>query len=228
MGSGASVVDDEGVVRIGSVVFALIRPTPGHEQAFDRWYGRDHYYTAGLAAPGVFSAGRFVHPDTRLHLALYFVLPGHDGARVAFATEQVEAAAGEHRLFAEREHLHTWSYEQGDTWRADPAGVPPALALDHRYPMITVAMYDMEDPRGDGRGWSPEPSTGIDSIIGLRPGHRIMASTWDGDIDPVTRRLAIAFHREPSTADVFADIAGLIWSSSFRPVVFGTDNHIVD
>ncbi len=223
MGSGENVVDDEGIVRIGSMVFALIRPTPGHEQAFDRWYGRDHYYTAGLAAPGVFSAGRFVRPGTALRLALYFVLPGLDDARVAFATEQVGVAVREDRLFVEREHLHTWSYEPTDVWRADPAGVPPALALDHGYPMISVAMYDIDDPDGHGPVWSPRPAAAVDSIVVLRPRHRIMASSWDGDIDPATRRIAIAFHREPSTVDPFVDIPVRVWSSPFHPVVIGTD-----
>ena len=83
MGAHESVVDDAGVVRIGTVLFALIRPTPGHELDFNHWYERDHYYTTGTAAPGVFSAGRFVQPESGWHLALYFVLPGFDAARIA-------------------------------------------------------------------------------------------------------------------------------------------------
>ena len=50
----------ESVVPLGSVVFALIDPSPGSEAAFNHWYERDHYYTAGVAAPGVFSAGHFI------------------------------------------------------------------------------------------------------------------------------------------------------------------------
>ena len=49
-------------LSIGSVVFALIDPSPGHEIDFNHWYERDHYYTAGAAAPGVFSAGRYIAP----------------------------------------------------------------------------------------------------------------------------------------------------------------------
>ena len=95
--SALPLVDDDGVVRLGSVILALIRPAPGHARAFNHWYERDHYYTAGTAAPGVFSAGRFIEPDEGRHLALYFVLPGFDPARVEFATEQVLRADAEGR-----------------------------------------------------------------------------------------------------------------------------------
>jgi hypothetical protein len=220
-----SVVGEDGVVRIGSVIFALIQPTPGREQAFNRWYERDHYYTAGTAAPGVFSAARFVQPETQTHLALYFVLPGHDEARVAFATEQVGRASTESRMFDDREHLHTWSYEIDVAWRSDQDVVPLALALDRRYPMVSVAMYDTD---AGSHGVEPESGLGIDSIVVLRPQYEIMPSTWGGEVDSSRRRVAIAFHRDRSDVEPFAAYAGLVWSSSFLPIVFGTDTHIVD
>lgn len=212
------MVDEEGVVRIGSVVFALIRPTPGHELAFNHWYERDHYYTTGLAAPGVFSAGRFVQPGTGWHLALYFVLPGHDDARVAFATQQVELAVEEDRMFTEREHLHTWSYVPDD---AQPGGVtgtdgvPPALALDHRYSALDVTIHDSPDP--------VLPSSDGASLC-LRPLARIMPSDWDGDIDPVTRRVVLSFHDGAASTPAPDDA---VWSGRFVPMAFGTDTHVV-
>ena len=216
MGDTDGMVDEDGVVRIGSVVFAMIRPTPGHELAFNHWYERDHFYTAGAAAPGVFSAARFVEPATGVHLALYFVLPGHDDARIAFAMEQVALAAAEDRLFTEREHLHTWSCAvESTTEGAD--GVPLALALDHRYGALGVAMFDDEmsaDPAATG----PGPS------MMLRPRVRIMPSEWEGEVDPDRRRIVIDFH-----TDAPAPVrAGSVWSGAFVPVVFGTDTHIID
>jgi hypothetical protein len=206
MDADERVVDDDGVVRIGSVVFALIRPTAGHEVDFNHWYGWDHYYTAGTAAPGVFSAGRFLQPDTGWHLALYFVLPGHDDARVAFATEQVAVAAAEDRVFAEREHLHTWSYAvESATVGVD--GVPLSLALDHRYPSIDVAMYDGEPPAPVG------------PALTLRPIARIMPAEWDHDIDQATRRTVVSFgSADPATQD-----DSVIWTGRFLPMIFGTD-----
>ena len=210
------MVDEGGVVRIGSVVFAMIRPTPGHELAFNHWYERDHFYTASAAAPGVFSAGRFVEPATGVHLALYFVLPGHDQARMAFATEQVELAAAEDRMFTEREHLHTWSYALEST-TGGTDGVPPALALDHRYGALGVAMFDAavsHQPAAAGSG----PS------MTLRPRARIMPSEWEGEIDPDRRRIVIDFHTDaPASVRERS-----VWSGAFVPVVFGTDTHVAD
>lgn len=206
MGADESMVDETGVVRIGSVVFALIRPSPGHEIAFNRWYERDHYYTAGLAAPGVFSAGRFVQPESGWHLALYFVLPGHDEARVEFATAQVALAAAEDRLFGEREHLHTWTYDLGSVDLGDD-GVPLALALDHRYPEITVEMFDGDVPGVEG------------PALTLRPRVRVMPSTWDADIDPARSRTVVRFGPQSTVSET------AVWSARFVPVTFGTDSH---
>ena len=207
--SRSGVVDENGVVRIGSVVFAMIRPTPGREVAFNRWYERDHYYTAGTAAAGVFSAGRFIHPETGWHLALYFVLPGHDAARLGFATEQVTAAAAEDRMFADREHLHTWSYEVESTV-VGADGVPLALALDHRYEALRVALVD----------GGPPPETG--PSLALRPISPIMPSKWEGEIDLARRRIILEFGPgSPGHDHAF-------WSGTFIPVVFGTDTHIAD
>jgi len=207
------MVDDDGVVRIGSVVFALIRPTPGREQAFNHWYERDHYYTAGLAAPGVFSAGRFIQPESGWHLALYFVLPGHDAGRIEFATQQMALAAADDRLFSEREHLHTWSYGvESTTSGAD--GVPLSLALDHRYPALSVALFDGEAPKVAGPAMT------------LRPIAQIMPSTWEGDVDLVRRRTVLQFGSDAQPGRELSNADGAVWSATFVPVVFGTDTHI--
>lgn len=208
------MVDEDGVVRIGSVVFALIRPTAGHELAFNHWYERDHFYTAGLAAPGVFSAGRFVQPESGWHLALYFVLPGHDDARVSFATQQVELAIAEDRMFAEREHLHTWSYAV-DSAQTGSDGVPPALALDHRYGALDVAIHDSP---------FPTPPAPAGAALCLRPRSRIMPSDWDGDVDPAVRRIVLSFHGGTVTVPTPAEA---VWSGRFVPMVIGTDTNVV-
>ena len=249
------------VVPIGSVVFALIEPTPGHELAFNRWYERDHFYTAGMAAPGVFSGGRFIatracknlrdpadagvagDPGRGSHLALWFVLPGHDDARTAFAAEQMARAADDDRLFAEREHLHTWSCVPAWTWRADPHGVPPALALDHRYPAVSVVLMDHRDP---DRGLSEEVEVAarpaaedLDVILAMRPDHEVVSSTWSGEFDPLSRRVLVCFH--PTGLDegwratqlLLERLTGggrtkIAWASPFVAAVMGTDLHADD
>ncbi len=249
------------VVPLGSVVFALIDPTPGHELAFNDWYERDHYYTVGTAAPGVFSAGRFVatrqlraardpnhsgiagDPARGAHLALYFVLPGHDDARVAFATDQVRVAADEDRMFHEREHLHTWSYRPAFVWHGDADGVPVALALDHRYPAISVALVDLTeaadavDPQvALAEAVAAAAPTGIAQILGLEPAYEIMPSSWIGEFDSARRRALVFFHDDGplvgwGAASAVLDnlsTGGMVtvaWASAFHPAVFGTDIH---
>lgn len=213
MANAERMVDDDGVVRIGSVVFALIRPTDGHDRAFNHWYERDHFYTAGLAAPGVFSAARFIQPAERLHLALYYVLPGHDADRVAFATEQVRLAADDDRTFTERDHLHTWTYTL-ESAIVGYGGVAPALALDRRYRALSV-------------GWC-EPGTAVPdaaAVLTLRPHAAVMPSRWDDGIDPTARRMIVAFH-DDARPDLFARVAGRHWSARFEAAVVGTDTHV--
>ncbi len=246
------------VVPIGSVVFALVDPTPGRELAFNDWYERDHFYTTGTAAPGVFSAGRFIatrackelrdpahagvagDPSRGSHLALYFVLPGHDEARVAFATEQMARARAEDRLFEERTHVHTWSYEPAWARRSDPDGVPPALALDHRYPAVSVVFVDHPDPDGElAAAVVPGELPGIDIVLALRPVSEVMPSTWPGDVDPSTRRTLVCFHPEgmeegwEATRALLSGLeaggpTAVTWASPFLAAVIGTDVHADD
>lgn len=215
VGTSERVVDDDGVVRLGSVLFALIRPSEGHDRAFNHWYERDHFYTTAAAAPGVFSAARFIEPRERLHLALYFVLPGFDAAREAFAVDQMVAATEEDRLFAEREHLHTWTYTVESTL-VGGAGVAPALVLDRRYASVALGWGDVDAPRPDA-----------DVVLVLRANAPVMPSSWDEGVDPTTRRMVVAFG-DALAVDPFADLAGYHWSSRFEPAVVGTDTHVPD
>ena len=52
------------------------------------------------------------------------------------------------RLFAEREHLHTWLYHVAWTWQDADRGVAPALALDRRFEGLAVVPGTVQrDPR---------------------------------------------------------------------------------
>lgn len=248
-------------VPIGSVVFALIDPTPGHEIAFNHWYERDHFYTAGTAAPGVFAGARYIAPrwcrdlrrstDDRVagdpargvHLALYFVMEGHDADRVAWATEQVALAGEQDRLFAEREHLHTWSYDVAWSWVSATDGVPPALALDRRYEGASVVLVDRADGVDAGSvavtaaaAWTRR-SDPVAVVLALRPSYEIMPSTWIGELDPDRRLALVCFHGgdvaagwEASRARVDelvdAGLVEVVWGSPFVVSVFGTDRHV--
>jgi hypothetical protein len=247
-------VESSDALPIGSVVFALIDPSPGHEIEFNHWYERDHFYTAGAAAPGVFSAGRYIAPrsckdlrgasgvgaDLGSHLALYFVMEGHDEARVDWAMQQVRLAAEEDRMFTERTHVHTWSYGVEWTWVSDADGVPPALSLDRRYDASTVVMVDL--PAGAGReesmaalrsAWSDVDGPAA-VVLALRPGYEIMPAIALGEIDPDRRMTFVCFHDGDvdtgwqAVRSRFAElehegICAVAWASPFVVSIFGTD-----
>lgn len=254
-------LDDDDTVAIGSVVFALIDPTPGREIAFNRWYERDHYYTAGIAAPGVFAAGRYVAPrsckDLRRsgddgvagdagrgsHLALYFVLDGHEVDRIGWATRQVAIAAEDDRLFSDREHLHTWSYRPAFSW-IGVDGVAPGLTLDRRYSGASVVFADRSDDVDAATLEASvqaacEQAAGVAVVLALTPLAQVMPSEWIGDLDPARRSVFVCFHDGP-VADGWRAARSILdaperdgllrvaWASPFVATAIGTDIHADD
>ncbi len=191
----SELVDDEGIVRIGSVVLAVLAPHAGDEIAFDHWYGDDHFYTAGTAAPGVFAAEHFVDHESNSHLALYFVLPGFEDERVAFATEQVERAATEDRLFSARTHLHTWTYVPCRLAAGPKPQVPPSVVLDRACAAVSVVVYDGD--AAESRAAAATDDDGLLSSLLLEPVSAVMPSTLDEQWPPTPqRRTAVLFHRD--------------------------------
>ena len=149
--------DDE--IRLGSMLFTLVEPRPGHEVAYNRWYERDHFYAGCMIGPWQFSGQRWVatkdlkqrrfpadstavtpDPMTGSYLAVYWVLAGHHNEWNRWAVNQVKKLHKNGRMFAERDHIHTllYTYEWAASRDGD-AGVPVELAFDHRFPgMVAV------------------------------------------------------------------------------------------
>ena len=47
-------------VKVGTFLFTMVEPHPGHEVAYNRWYEHDHFYSGCLVGPNVFAGDRFV------------------------------------------------------------------------------------------------------------------------------------------------------------------------
>lgn len=137
-------------VALGSAIFALHDPHPGHERAFNRYYERDHLYAAGAMAPWTISARRWVataplkalrYPDpgpfgpARLgsYLAAYWIQAERLGEQQAWVSEQMSALDAAGRTFAERDVQTATTYDHLGAWQRDDDGVPPFMALDHDY-----------------------------------------------------------------------------------------------
>ena len=157
--------DDE--VAVGSMLFTLVDPSPGHEVAYNRWYERDHLYSGCMVGPWLFANRRWVatrplkdlrYPtdvpadvavadpvDSGSYLATYFIHKGHEAEHFAWANRQVFELYSNGRGFDERTHAHTSLYfHVGDDHR-DPDGVPTHMALDHPYSGLVSVHVDRAD-----------------------------------------------------------------------------------
>jgi hypothetical protein len=157
-------------IKVGSMLLTLVDPHKGFEQAYNRWYERDHFYAGCMIGPFLFAGSRWVATrelkdlrwpkgseaiakptDAGSYVAIYWVEKGHHGDHFDdWARDQVRALYAEGRGFAERSHVHTVLYDQiGAAYRdADP--VPVELALDHGYDGLVAAWFDAT--QGDAQG----------------------------------------------------------------------------
>jgi hypothetical protein len=153
---------DDYPIKVGSMLLTLVDPNKGFEQAYNRWYERDHYYGGCMIGPYLFAGSRWVATrelkdlrwpdgsetiakptDAGSYVAIYWVEKGHHADHFDdWARTQVRALYAEGRGFAERKHAHTILYDHiGAVYRdADP--VPVDLALDAVYDGIVAAWFD--------------------------------------------------------------------------------------
>jgi hypothetical protein len=113
-------------VKVGSMLLTLVDPHVGYEQAYNRWYERDHYYAGCMIGPWLFAGSRWVAPrrlkdlrwphedgvakpwDAGSYVAIYWVEQGHHVDHFQdWARPQVNALYAQGRGFAERRHIHT-------------------------------------------------------------------------------------------------------------------------
>jgi hypothetical protein len=157
---------DDYPVKLGSMLLTLVDPHKGYEQAYNRWYERDHFYAGCLVGPYLFAGSRWVATralkdrrwpktetvakptDAGSYVAIYWVEEGHHQEHFTdFAIPQVHWLYGNGRGFAERSHVHTVVFQHVDDAYRDADGVPVELALDHGYDGLVVVWLDGRDGR---------------------------------------------------------------------------------
>jgi hypothetical protein len=141
---------------VGHAVFSFVEPHRGHERAWNRWYERDHFMALGAAAPWTLATARWL--ATRREKALRFpaknpicepasrgsfvsaiwVQKGRYDDQQTWVAEQMPIHAAHGRLFERRDVVTTAGYDLLACVRRDADGVPPELALDRRYPGLTL------------------------------------------------------------------------------------------
>ena len=237
-------------VRLGSILFTLVEPHRGFEVAYNRWYERDHFYAGVLVGPHTLAGQRWVatRADKALrhpvdlpgsYLGLYWIEAGHHDEWNRWGVDTVNQLHAQGRMFAERDHVHTALYDFAWAYGRDPDGVPPELALDHRYRGLVATL--VEGPASD---WYrdellPEVAPGlpVDQVLGFTPLPLLADAPTDvARQDDGAERLLLLWFLDADPGEAwaggFADHGDrlaasgrgtLTWAAPFRPTVPGTD-----
>jgi len=159
-------------VALGHAILALHDPHRGHEVAFNRFYERDHMYAAAFA-PFTLAAQRWVatralkdlrYPadgpfgqpvDRGSYLAMYWIQAGHLEDQQHWVSEFNQVLTAHGRTFDARDVQTATTYDYVGGAFADPDGVPPEQALEHRYPGLvwTWVERDPATPLDALRAW---------------------------------------------------------------------------
>lgn len=148
-------------VKVGSALVTMVDPHRGFEQAYNRWYERDHFYAGCMIGPYLFAGSRWIAPrslkdlrwphgaevaepyDAGSYVSVYWVEKGHHEDHFDdWASPQVQWLYSHNRGFAERRHIHTVVVDHIDAVNRDADGVPVELALDYGYAGVVVAWFD--------------------------------------------------------------------------------------
>ena len=253
-------------IKLGSILFTLVEPHRGHEVEYNRWYERDHFYAGCMVGPGILAGARFVatrpykqlrfpaqspitpDPMTGSYLALYWIERSQQDEWGTWGAKEVHRLHRDGRMFAERDHVHTKMYRY--RWGAfrDDDGVPPELALDHRFPGLAVAF--VEANQGEDRDqvgerlrddYLSKALTGSSAAMCLQFTPVPIPDDAPADVPRVAadeRRILQMYFLDRDPAEVWKDEfarldeaiaesrqAKLVWASPFIPTVPGTDTY---
>jgi len=151
---------DDYPIKIGTALFTMVDPHKGFENAYNRWYERDHFYAGCMIGPGQFAGKRWVATrelkdlrfpadspfakpvDAGSYLATYWHLKDWSEEDQAWGGKQVWWLYNNGRGFPERSHAHTGTYTYESAVYDEPDPVPVELALDHGYQGLGVVVTE--------------------------------------------------------------------------------------
>jgi len=228
--------------RIGTAIIAYIEPHPGRAKAFNRWYERDHLYSAATGAPGAFSGARWVatreckalrpptatwfgDPARGSYLTTVWVLEGFQAEWDEWVGRQMgQLQSQPDRMFAGRDHMRTAVYRFEHEVRTE-GGVSAATALDHPFAgVIALAVHARSGPGAMRAIVGPEiPTAAVFSTErvvmaeGEPPPYDLVLGFTVGD--PID-----AWHARVATA--LASMPGVGFASPFIRTIPGTDAYV--
>lgn len=134
----------------------------GREHAFDEWYEADHMLAAGTMAPWTIGGARWIAPSemkalrypadgpfgpaTRgAYLMLFWIQRDRLAEQQAWVTEAMVDIAAQDRNFADRDAVTATTYDVVGHVTRDADGVPPVLALAHRFGGVVLVVVERTD-----------------------------------------------------------------------------------
>jgi hypothetical protein len=231
--------------------------------AYNRWYERDHFYAGCMVGPYQFAGQRFVatrpykdlrypidtpitpDPLTGSYVAIYWVLEGHHGEWNRWAVDQVNKLHANGRMFAERDHIHTALYNFEWSQGRDDDGVPPELALDHRFPGMVAVVGELAEgvEHADVDRWYreerlPALMDGTPIALAIRFSAMPLLADAPSDVprvENVDRRFMFIYFTDTDPSESWEGFAAegdalsasglgqLLWAGPFIPTIPGTD-----
>jgi hypothetical protein len=160
-------------VAIGGALITMVEPHPGTEEAYNRWYEDDHYYSGALAMPWMFAGRRFVATrDLQLlrypaesviaqpvtlgpYLHLYWITRGRMDDHIRWTSSTNYRLRADGRIHLERTHVYTSFQDYLGAVSREPGFPRDIHALDHPYQGLVMEVVDATGGRSrdDLAGW---------------------------------------------------------------------------
>jgi len=253
--SQAAIPRAERPIRLGSLLFTLVQPRPGHALAYNRWYERDHFFAGCMIGAFTLAGGRFVatsnckalrfgagaiDPQQGAYLALYWILDGAHAAWDKWAVQQVNALHREGRMFAERDHIHTGFYRYVAEFNAPGSHMPIELALNRPYAGLAALLIDLAPGKTVDDAASFFRNRDCPGDVALLAAPMPMDPTRPADVPDSAgpHCLYLSFElADPlrvwaedyvplAAAAEAAGLGQVSFASPFLPTVFGTDKYV--
>lgn len=147
-------------IKLGTILFSLAEPKPGHEREYNRWYERDHFFAGCMVGANYFSGRRWVATkplkalrfpaDTPIvddiargsFLHTYWILDGTYPETLRWSVDQVVQLFKQKRMEPPRDNISSGYYRYDWGVFRDSDGVPPELALEYPYRGVGTLMID--------------------------------------------------------------------------------------
>jgi hypothetical protein len=182
-------------IKLGSMLFTVVDPHRGYEVPYNRWYERDHFYAGCMIGPYNFAGRRFVatsdlkemrdpdpsqivgEPARGSYVAIYWILDGYHDVWNRWAVRQVNALHAAHRMFEERDHVHTLLYRYEWEHRREREGVPVEVALDHPFRGLVSTWIDRDEAWENHRLWEWLRTEHLPAVLPGTDAHLVAAFT---------------------------------------------------